>query len=747
MVVSGTSITLKARILDSLTREGHNGTLYVEFYASEEAVAPFRETMMIGRCDVNAGETTVEIPYNYLRVGTNILKLYATVNGRKSPKSWENVQVIDIHLVANEIFWKPRELKNAESLDDFDYAYTVTYDTSMSQTDFNALIDTSNMKISATIDRGLTTERTITRDVTSASGAVPLADLFIDAAHGNHSLDIEATMTLNGVTIPITSGLHYEIGWFVTGNLTPIIWSPFQHEATFENYTLITIPYMVVDPSNNASTEVFFYVNGEEVSSLDVAYNPNDYNYWEVGNYQLGQNVFTIVAGQTSWTTEVTITRNSQYTLEPEKDAVLELSATGRSNNESKIKRAQWNNTAKKASNNILKTYNLTTQSYENAPIELNNFNWYNNGWLKDDDGNTCLRVSNGASVFIPCSVFSAGGNQTYEFEFAIHNATDYSRLIETRTVYLTYEQLTEVDENGERKYKYYDSDLQEAFAYDESKYHANEKGLAVDQDGNLVPQENPLTGGEVLARTVTTNGRGTFLQYYASDKGLILGTQEAFLALSKSLLVNARYTDDVRVKVSFVVSQNPAFKMEDGSTKTLGKPVIFAYINGVITNILTFPADSSFTQSFAQNLDPNTRREGLYIYSDYCDIDLYNIRIYENDLPFSSITQNWTADGPTLRIKKERYDKNQGILDPKQNFIEYANAKAKKLIPIMVIKTDKIDGVKKLMDELPYKKGDKYGCNIRYYDPFDPERCWKATNVTIDVQGTSSQGYPRRNF
>ena len=755
MVTTGTSITLKARILDSLTREGHNGTLYVEFYASEEAVTPFRESMMIGRCAVNASETVVTIPYNYLRIGTNVLKLYATVNGRKSPKSWETVQVIDIHLVPNEIFWKPTEFKRASDLSNFNYNYTITYDTTMSVNDFNALINTSNMKIAITIDRGLSTEKTIGRDITNSQGAVSLEELFIDAAHGNHTLDVEATMTLNGATIPITEDLHYEIGWYVDGNMLPIIWSPFKHEATFENYTLINIPYMVIDPANNAQTEVFFYVNGEEVSSLNVSYNDQSYAVWEIANYELGDNVFTIVAGQTSWSTTVTITRNTSYTLEPEKDAILELAVNGRSNNESFIKRAQWKNRATKTSNKVLKRYVLETNTYEDAAIELNGFNWYNNGWVKDKDNNTCLRVSNGASIFIPCSVFSAGGNQTYEFEFAIHNATDYSRLIKTETIYLTLDQLSEIDPTtGDNKYKWFDEETRTAYPYDlttdPDRYYADEQGLAHDRknNGNLVPQINPKTGDEVLQRTVTTNGRGTFLQYYASNKGLILGTQEAFLALSQSMLVNARYTDDERVKVSFVVSQNPSFKMEDGTTKTLGKPTIFAYINGVITNIATFPEGTPMGQAFAQNADPNTRREGIYIYSDYCDIDIYGIRIYENDLPFSSITQNWTADGPTLRIKKERYDKNQGILDPRQNYIEYANAKASKLIPIMVIKTFAIDGVSKLMNELPYKKGDtKGGCNIRYYDPFDPERCWKATNVTIDVQGTSSQGYPRRNF
>lgn len=749
-VTKGRSVSATVRITDTKTKTGNNGTIYVEFFASESAEEPFREPISITGRPVNQGETVIDIPYNYLRTGLNVLKFYATVNGRASEKVWENVSVIDIHLVANETMWNPIEFKSASNLVDFAFPYRVTYDTTMSRADFLALLQTSNVVVTAIIDANTRALQTQPLQVTNETGSVPLSDIFADAGHGNHTLDIVATMTINGSTVTITEGLHYEIGWFIPNNPNTIIWSPFEHEAEFENYTLIDIPFMVMNPEKTDSTTVTFYINDEEISSKTVEYNPNKYDHWEISNYKLGLNIFTIVSGEASWTTNVNITANMNYSLEPIPGAVLELTASGRSNNESRLKRAQWPNKATVSSNKILKKYNSDTQVYDPVNIELNGFNWYNNGWMKDEDNNSCLRVSNGASVYIPITVFnnSIGTNQTYEFEFAIHNATDYSRLIKTETVYLTYAQLTETDPTtNERKYKWYDEDLRQAFPYDESLYTQDGDGYARDAFGNLVPQENPLTGDEVVQRTTSTSGRGTFLQYYASNKGIILGTQEAFLALSQSLLVNARYTDETRVKISFVVSQNPQFKMADGSVKTLGKPMIFAYINGVITNILPYPESTSFVQTFAANSDVTKQREGIHIYSDYCDIDIYSIRIYENDLPFSSITQNWTADGPTLRDKKERYEFNQGILDTNQNYIDYLNTKASKKIPIMVIKTDQISGIKKLMDELPYKKGDKYGCNIRYYDPFDPEKCWHASNVTIDVQGTSSQGYPRRNF
>ena len=761
LLAKGGGASLTVRITDTKTKQNNNGTVYVEFFASDTALEPFREPIVLTGRPVNQGEIVINIPGSYLRVGINQLKLYAVVNGRRSDngddqqKEWRTIQVVDIHLVPNETMWNPIEFKSSSNLVDFIFPYRVTYDTSMTKENFMDLLMVDGQPtthVTAIIDANNTALKT-TEDVVDDIGYIPLANLFADASHGNHTLDIIATMEINGVEVTITDNLHYEIGWFIPTETKTIIWSPFPHETEFENYTLIDIPFMVMNPEKTDSTTVTFYINDEEISSTTVEYNPNSYDHWEVSNYKLGTNTFTIVSGQASWQTIVNITANINYSLEPIAGAVLELNAAGRSNNESPVKRSQWKNIATVQSNKVLKTVDTSTNppTYTPANVELRGFNWYNNGWLKDDENNSCLRVSNGASVYIPISVFnnSVGTNQTYEFEFAVHNATDYSRLIKTETVYLTYAQLTEIDpDTNERKYKWFDSDLRQAFPYDESQYHADDQGMARDENNNLVPQENPLTGDEVLQRTTSTSGRGTFLQYYASNKGIILGTQEAFLALSQALLVNARYTDDARVKISFVVSTNPQFKMADGTVKSLGKPAIFAYINGVITNILPYPASTSFSQSFAANsVESGMQREGIYIYSDYCDIDIYNIRIYENDLPFSGITQNWTADGPTLKIKKDRYEFNQGILDANQNYIDYLKTKASKRIPVMVIQTEKLDGIKKLMDELPYKKGDKYGCNIRYYDPADPEKCWHASNATMDVQGTSSQGYPRRNF
>ena len=48
---------------------------------------------------------------------------------------------------------------------------------------------------------------------------------------------------------------------------------------------------------------------------------------------------------------------------------------------------------------------------------------------------------------------------------------------------------------------------------------------------------------------------------------------------------------------------------------------------------------------------------------------------------------------------------------------------------------------------QLPQFKGDKKKCSGRFVDPVNAGRCFSWTNADIDVQGTSSQYYARKNY
>jgi hypothetical protein len=108
-------------------------------------------------------------------------------------------------------------------------------------------------------------------------------------------------------------------------------------------------------------------------------------------------------------------------------ELLLNFTAAGRSNSESEYNRQRW-------------SYTATDGSTKEAVFT--DFNWYNNGWILDDDNNTCLRISNGASFAIPINPMTINSNSigqkscTFEMEFKIKNVQNYSDLIKEITRY-----------------------------------------------------------------------------------------------------------------------------------------------------------------------------------------------------------------------------------------------------------------------------------------------------------------------
>ena len=98
----------------------------------------------------------------------------------------------------------------------------------------------------------------------------------------------------------------------------------------------------------------------------------------------------------------------------------VNLAAAGRSNNENSQSRSIWES---------LSNYDNVTKT----SVQFNNFNWYNNGWIMDDDGETCLRISNGASIDIPLSVLNTKSlteSLAFELVFKVRNVKNYNTLI-----------------------------------------------------------------------------------------------------------------------------------------------------------------------------------------------------------------------------------------------------------------------------------------------------------------------------
>lgn len=515
-----------------------------------------------------------------------------------------------------------------------------------------------------------------------------------DLAHGGHTVEIVARLALvDKANAPyddktsndwvILFDKIYSFGLYQNDEAhqnIPVIWANNLSGNTIKNYDTIKIEYKVYDAANTEKTTVEMYSNNELVRTDSFNYQSGEWSQWNILNYNVDAlNIFRITCGTAYKDIEVYVESNNAMSLDPiSNDCVLYLSAAGRSNKEIASNRSQWPNKGIAAGNYA-------------GEVQLKNFNWATNGWinLQDLDSSAedtqVLRVNNGAEVHIPLTGILSNtslGSTTFEFDFKVRNAVDYSKLITYNTI--------------------------------------------VNDDGT-----------ETVQKTIASDGKGAFLTYYANYKGIMIGTQEAFFSLSEQQVVNARYTEDERVKISFAIDPNGT---EVGGNFSL----IYIYVNSVLTGV--YP--------YSKSLEFNGKMDEIVINSNYCDVDLYNIRVYNSFLNFLNITQNWVGDASGLTEKINRYNKNQVITQTTSSIpaLDYSATKNSGLIPIMILKTYnneslKLEGGENFDDQLPYSKQVSKIVDVRYYDPNNLDKNFHAQNVICKVQGTSSEGYPRRNF
>lgn len=206
------------------------------------------------------------------------------------------------------------------------------------------------------------------------------------------------------------------------------------------------------------------------------------------------------------------------------------------------------------------------------------------------------------------------------------------------------------------------------------------------------------------------TDYDSVILSYMNAGIGLEVTAQKAIFR-SEQTSIETQFKEDERVRISFVIEKKAENRL------------IFVYINGEICGLIQYPEQDNFTQ-------PNPA--GISIGSSDCTADIFNIRVYDNALNRYQLLDNYIADMDNLELKRKLYARNS-IYD------DYGNLSYEKLANQNISFT--------IVGELPTFKGDKKTVTLVYEDREYPERSWVATGVEIDVQGTSSQWYPRKNF
>lgn len=196
-----------------------------------------------------------------------------------------------------------------------------------------------------------------------------------------------------------------------------------------------------------------------------------------------------------------------------------------------------------------------------------------------------------------------------------------------------------------------------------------------------------------------------------SGGRGLSITSQLARLASEQSE-ISTQFKEDEHVRLVFVVE------------KRAEQRLIYIYINGIMSGCVQYPADDDFSQ--VEPVD-------ITVGSKDAVVDLYTVRVYDNDLTRHQILTNWIADTQDLNLMIERYTANSV-------FDDYSNIVISQLpadLPYLIL-----EGA-----DLPQYKGDKKVIGGSYVDPVNRGRSFTFSGAQIDVQGTSSQYYARKNY
>lgn len=213
------------------------------------------------------------------------------------------------------------------------------------------------------------------------------------------------------------------------------------------------------------------------------------------------------------------------------------------------------------------------------------------------------------------------------------------------------------------------------------------------------------------LATRNVLNYDAEVLNCYSGDRGFTITAQQLRLASEQSEL-GTRYKEDEHIRVTFVAEKRSENRL------------LLCYINGIMSGAFQYPEDDDFSQ---------TVPVGITIGSNFCTTDLYNIRAYDNSLTRHQILDNWIADTQNQEERLARYERNQ-IYDTYGRVVISGLPQS---LAYLVLRCT----------ELPQFKGDKKLCSGYFVDLIHPERSFSFVDAEIDVQGTSSQYYYRKNY
>lgn len=199
---------------------------------------------------------------------------------------------------------------------------------------------------------------------------------------------------------------------------------------------------------------------------------------------------------------------------------------------------------------------------------------------------------------------------------------------------------------------------------------------------------------------------------------GLKITASEAILKSAGGSSVSTKFSSRETYRISFVINRK---------TGTTNKGLAFIYVNGRLCGASNYSSIDNFLS--------NTKIK--FAGSTNATIILRSIRSYNIALTSDQILNNYALYNSSIENRINIVRRND-ILDNNGNI---SSDKLMNQLPVMIITGD-IPTLEATTD-----KKTSIVVDVEYINNEDPSRNFTATNMKMTPQGTSSMGYPKKNF
>lgn len=188
---------------------------------------------------------------------------------------------------------------------------------------------------------------------------------------------------------------------------------------------------------------------------------------------------------------------------------------------------------------------------------------------------------------------------------------------------------------------------------------------------------------------------------------------------------ISTRFKDNERLKIAFIGNPNDAGNtLEDGN-------LIYIVVNGVLERAALYSStDRIRSTAFLSIGDPTGQ----------CKVRIRSLRVYNRAITVDEAFNNFVVDSDDVQGIYERNNVIKAGTANEIGFDEVANK-----LPVMIFTGD----MNELVTEGQTSKttGKWYDFDVEYINRQEPERNFVSFNCKMKLQGTSSLGYPRKNF